>query len=135
MNDVANPSAMSPTEALELLLDGDMRTHESRGERAALRAALGSAAGFCDLMAKQIERANTHGSRVTHAGVALADVARRIGDELWRAREKIRHPPAEHWSDCAVHNAPALPAGECDCGGIQAGHVIKRRDQRCKDTP
>jgi len=21
-----------------------------------------------------------------------------------------------HWSDCAVHNAPAYPAGECDCG-------------------
>lgn len=20
-----------------------------------------------------------------------------------------------HWSDCAVHNAPALPAGPCDC--------------------
>ena len=20
-----------------------------------------------------------------------------------------------HWSDCAVHNAPALPKGECDC--------------------
>lgn len=22
---------------------------------------------------------------------------------------------AEHASDCAVHNAPALPVGECDC--------------------
>jgi len=21
-----------------------------------------------------------------------------------------------HWSDCAVHNAPALPVGLCDCG-------------------
>jgi len=21
-----------------------------------------------------------------------------------------------HWSDCAVHNAPAYPAGPCDCG-------------------
>jgi hypothetical protein len=21
-----------------------------------------------------------------------------------------------HWSDCAVHNAPAYPAGKCDCG-------------------
>ena len=20
-----------------------------------------------------------------------------------------------HWSDCAVHNAPAYPAGKCDC--------------------
>lgn len=21
-----------------------------------------------------------------------------------------------HWSDCAVHNEPAYPNGECDCG-------------------
>jgi len=24
-----------------------------------------------------------------------------------------------HWSDCAVHNGPAYPAGECDCGAAQ----------------
>jgi hypothetical protein len=24
----------------------------------------------------------------------------------------------DHWSDCAVHNAPALPVGICDCGGL-----------------
>lgn len=24
----------------------------------------------------------------------------------------------KHWSDCAIHNEPAFPAGECDCGGI-----------------
>lgn len=24
-----------------------------------------------------------------------------------------------HWSDCAVYNAPALPVGPCDCGGIK----------------
>jgi hypothetical protein len=24
-----------------------------------------------------------------------------------------------HWSDCAVHNGPAYPAGECDCGATQ----------------
>ncbi len=23
----------------------------------------------------------------------------------------------KHWSDCAVHNEPAYPAGECSCGG------------------
>jgi len=22
-----------------------------------------------------------------------------------------------HWSSCAVHNAPALPVGPCNCGG------------------
>ena len=24
-----------------------------------------------------------------------------------------------HWSDCAVHNGPAYPTGECDCGVAQ----------------
>jgi hypothetical protein len=24
-----------------------------------------------------------------------------------------------HWSDCAVHNGPAYPAGKCDCGVTQ----------------
>ena len=24
----------------------------------------------------------------------------------------------KHWSDCAIHNAPAYEAGECDCGGF-----------------
>jgi hypothetical protein len=24
-----------------------------------------------------------------------------------------------HWSDCAVHNGPAYPAGLCDCGVAQ----------------
>jgi len=25
----------------------------------------------------------------------------------------------KHWSDCAVHDGPAYPAGECDCGAAQ----------------
>ena len=23
-----------------------------------------------------------------------------------------------HWCDCAIYNEPALPAGSCDCGGL-----------------
>ena len=26
----------------------------------------------------------------------------------------------QHWSDCAVHNGPALPVGKCNCGGYDA---------------
>ncbi len=26
----------------------------------------------------------------------------------------------EHWSDCAVHNAPAYQPGPCDCGAFKA---------------
>ncbi len=28
-----------------------------------------------------------------------------------------------HWSDCAVYNEPAYPAGECDCGAIKARKI------------
>lgn len=31
----------------------------------------------------------------------------------------------DHWSDCAVNNGPALPVGECDCGGF---HRTPRAD-------
>ncbi|MBS4074573.1 hypothetical protein KGY14_05140 [Ameyamaea chiangmaiensis] len=26
----------------------------------------------------------------------------------------------KHWSDCAVHNGPAMEPGPCDCGGYEA---------------
>lgn len=28
-----------------------------------------------------------------------------------------------HASDCAVHNAPALPVGPCDCGAKESPHA------------
>lgn len=34
--------------------------------------------------------------------------------------DKMNVEYSDHWSDCAVHNAPALPIGECDCGGRTA---------------
>lgn len=30
-------------------------------------------------------------------------------------RYMVEGLPVEHASDCATHNAPALPVGECDC--------------------
>lgn len=30
----------------------------------------------------------------------------------------------QHWSSCAVHNEPAYPAGECDCGGMPEGKSV-----------
>lgn len=33
-----------------------------------------------------------------------------------------------HWSDCAVYNAPALPPGPCNCGGLDlAAYEAYRR--------
>jgi hypothetical protein len=51
-------------------------------------------------------------------------------DEAWEEMERKQGAggfPAKrkmaadklHWSDCAVHNAPAYPAGPCDCGVLQ----------------
>jgi hypothetical protein len=39
-----------------------------------------------------------------------------------------------HWSDCAVHNGPAYPAGPCDCGAWhrnnwRCGHGWLRGEQ------
>jgi hypothetical protein len=34
----------------------------------------------------------------------------------------------EHWSSCAVNNAPALPVGPCDCGGLDP--AIEYMDDR-----
>lgn len=28
----------------------------------------------------------------------------------------------KHYSDCAIYNEPALPRGECDCGGLELAH-------------
>jgi len=38
-----------------------------------------------------------------------------------------------HWSDCAVHNGPAYPAGECDCGATQPWNEDewRRNNWRC----
>lgn len=35
-------------------------------------------------------------------------------------QEIKRHFNKQHWSDCAVHNEPDLPKGECNCGGFYA---------------
>ena len=38
-----------------------------------------------------------------------------------------------HWSDCAVHNGPAYPAGPCDCGATQPWNEDewRRNNWRC----
>lgn len=36
-------------------------------------------------------------------------------------------PQPEHWSDCALYNEPAYPAGECDCGGYKPPQDLPER--------
>lgn len=39
--------------------------------------------------------------------------------ECYKCQSWTFEKPREHWSDCSVHNEPAYPAGECDCGGFK----------------
>ena len=48
----------------------------------------------------------------------------------------------EHWSDCAIHNEPAMPNGPCDCGGytplkawrVLALEAIESVQSACRET-
>jgi hypothetical protein len=53
----------------------------------------------------------------TEEDEAFDDLAKKQGD--WGGGFKAKQAMAVnklHWSDCAVHNGPAYPAGLCDCG-------------------
>lgn len=54
--------------------------------------------------------------------IAAYDPATKPDRSMWSNWESgsgyIVRVDGGHWSDCAVHNGPALPAGECDCGGV-----------------
>jgi hypothetical protein len=49
---------------------------------------------------------------------AFDELAQRQGGGGFPAKRKMAADKL-HWSDCAVHNAPAYPAGKCDCGVAQ----------------
>ena len=51
---------------------------------------------------------------------AFDELAKRQGD--WGGGYQAKRKMAAdklHWSDCAVHNGPAYPKGECDCGATE----------------
>jgi hypothetical protein len=39
--------------------------------------------------------------------------------DVQKALAQPAQEPVKHWSDCAMHNGPAYPAGPCDCGVAQ----------------
>jgi hypothetical protein len=48
---------------------------------------------------------------------AFEDIERRQGGGF--PAKRAMAADKLHWSDCAVHNGPAYPAGPCDCGVAQ----------------
>ena len=56
----------------------------------------------------------------TEEDEAFDEIARKQG--MWGGGFQAKRAAAAdkmHWSDCAVHNGPAYPAGPCDCGPTQ----------------
>jgi hypothetical protein len=53
----------------------------------------------------------------TEEDEAFEDIERRQGGGF-KTKQRMAADKL-HWSDCAVHNGPAYPAGECDCGAAQ----------------
>jgi hypothetical protein len=67
----------------------------------------------------------------TEEDEAFDDLAKKQGD--WGGGFKAKQAMAAdklHWSDCAVHNAPAYPAGKCDCGVAQEPVAWMDADER-----
>jgi len=74
----------------------------------AVRASDTIGSGGGEAVAKlQEELAQTLEELIDHNGDSMDDARQKRVDQL---RER-------HWSDCAVHNEPAMPNGPCDCGG------------------
>lgn len=82
-------------ESIREMMVAACHTYDQRGERAALRCALGDAAGICDAMAREIE--TTHRTRngkgpVSANGQNLAAIVRVCGDRIFAARDLIGMP-------------------------------------------
>jgi len=59
----------------------------------------------------------THACGV-HVGEMLTDGVQTVYPTCLDTTEPMPCCFIQHRSDCAVHNAPALPAGPCTCGAI-----------------
>ena len=86
------PPLLVPPELLDNLLGIDLRTYQDRERRVALRAAIGTSAGLCDALAKEIEAQNQYHGRIPKNVQQIAAAFRRAGDELWRMRDRVTLP-------------------------------------------
>ena len=77
---------------VDRMVELSKQTYKERGERAALRCALGDAAAMCDGIARDVAAENTMrgaGRTVTKRGLELEAIAKQCGDAIWAMREKI----------------------------------------------
>jgi len=65
---------------------------------------------MCDRKREQLDRFKEAAREVE------ADTSDDALDLIMGELDMKKKPEAHHASDCATHNAPALPAGKCDCG-------------------
>ena len=71
------------------MVERELQIYRTPEQRIAYLAALGTAAGICDRIARRTQESNTTRGRVTQIGQAMADVAERCGNELWAARQHV----------------------------------------------
>lgn len=67
----------------------DLETYKAPMERAAMRAALGTAAGIADGFTTRLHQQYFKRGRLTKEGRALIELSQEIGDAIWAAREAI----------------------------------------------
>jgi hypothetical protein len=56
--------------------------------------------------------------------IAFNVIAEGVAKKVKQAVEEKQPKEVKHWSDCAVHNEPAYPNGECDCGGYTEPETV-----------
>lgn len=76
----------------------DLETYRQPMERAAMRAALGSACGVLDQMVQEIRAQHFKRGRLTKEGQALSDAVQACADKIWEMHDMVSVPrlsPAE----------------------------------------
>lgn len=67
----------------------DLETYRQPNERAAMRAALGSATGVIDQMVQQIRAQHFKRGKLTKEGQMLSDAVQECANRLWEMRDSI----------------------------------------------
>ena len=77
------------SEAERRILQASLSSYRQPNERAALRCALGDAAGLLDAFAKEVANHQRRGRYIKKRGQEDAALITRAADKIWQMREKI----------------------------------------------